>query len=216
MMKKDQDVILTIGAHNDDYILGAGGTVAKAIDEGARVINIIFSYGEMSHPWQDKDVTRDMRLAESLNADKVLGGKDIIYLGIPEGRFPQDFPDRRSFVMKVLGKYRPKRIFTHSGDDPHPDHRAVHRIVMDLHKELAWQPEVYTFDVWNVLSILNRNRPKLVMDITPYLHKKVDSFKQHQSQRIVIILHLWSVYLKAFLNGLSYGYRYAEVFRKER
>jgi LmbE family N-acetylglucosaminyl deacetylase len=42
--------VLVIVAHNDDHIIGAGGTLAKYAQEGKKVRTIIMSYGESSHP----------------------------------------------------------------------------------------------------------------------------------------------------------------------
>jgi len=66
--------------------------------------------------------------------------------------------------------------------------------------------------VWNIINIKKRNIPKLVVDISPYFKKKIQSFKAHKSQQLVLIIHLWSLYAKAILNGLYYGYKFAEVF----
>jgi len=82
-------VILSVGAHNDDYIIGMAGTTVKYINEGYRIINLICSYGELGLPHIKEEITREIRVKESLNADSVLGGKDIIYLGMREGKFPE-------------------------------------------------------------------------------------------------------------------------------
>jgi LmbE family N-acetylglucosaminyl deacetylase len=205
-------VILSVGAHNDDYIIGMAGTTVKYINEGYRIINLICSYGELGLPHIKEEITREIRVKESLNADSVLGGKDIIYLGMREGKFPEEFPKHEQFIKKLIEKYKPEKIFTHSMDDPHPDHKAVHREMIRLYDNLSHKPEIYTFDVWNVINIKKRNIPKLVVDISPYFKKKVQSFRAHKSQQLVLIIHLWSLYVKAILNGLHYGYKFAEVF----
>ncbi|MEM4755778.1 MAG: PIG-L deacetylase family protein [Candidatus Woesearchaeota archaeon] len=213
---KQQEVIMTIGAHNDDYIIGAGGTIAKYLAEGKRVIHIIFSYGELGNILVKKELVRKTRFRESLDADAVLGGKDIIYLDLPETKFLEEFDKKKSFMIKVLEKYKPTRIFTHAKDDPHPDHQAVYKIVMEITSDLQWKPEVYTFDVWNLLNLKKRMNIKLIVDITPTFKKKVAAFKLHKSQKLVIFLHLWSIYLKARIAGFSHETKYAEIFYKER
>ncbi len=42
-MNKTKQTILVFSAHTDDFVLGAGGTIAKYIQEGKTVIAVIFS-----------------------------------------------------------------------------------------------------------------------------------------------------------------------------
>lgn len=212
MLSNLEKVIITIGAHNDDYVIGMGGTIARYIADGYRVINIICSYGELGMPHLKEDITREIRLKESLDADYVLGSKDIVYLGMKEGKFREEFKNHESFLIKTINKYRPERIFTHSIDDPHPDHKEVYKEVIRIFDKLKYKPEVYSFDIWNIINLKKRNYPKLIIDITPYFKKKILSFKAHKSQKLVIIIHLWSLYVKAILNGIDSGYKFAEAF----
>lgn len=59
-------------AHPDDEVLGAGGTIAKYAREGKKVIAVIFSYGESSHPWMKKKI-HDKNKSQRINQSR----KDI-------------------------------------------------------------------------------------------------------------------------------------------
>ncbi|MFH1510368.1 MAG: hypothetical protein ABIF10_01650, partial [Candidatus Woesearchaeota archaeon] len=98
----------------------------------------------------------------------------------------------------------------------HPDHRAVHSIVLRLLDEAKFKGHVYSFDVWNPVNIRKRNVPKLVVDISATFAKKMLAMRQHESQKFARFSLWWNLYLKAYLNGLNYGFRYAEVFCKLR
>src|SRR3989344_6395589 len=87
---KSRESILVLCAHSDDQILGLGGTLAKYSNEGKKITIIIFSYGEKSHPWLKKKVTVRMRVKESQEAGKVIGAEKTIFMGLEEGRFPDD------------------------------------------------------------------------------------------------------------------------------
>ena len=65
--------ILFLIAHNDDQLIGAGGTIAKYAKEGKKVVTIIFSFGESSNPLEQDIFTRRTRVKESKQAAKVLG-----------------------------------------------------------------------------------------------------------------------------------------------
>lgn len=213
-MKKD--MVLVICAHNDDQIIGVGGTMAKYAQKGKRVITIIFSYGESSHPHLKPEIVRKMRVKESLKSDEILGGSGVKYLGLKEGRFREEIKKKKikSVMKRIIENEKPSKIFTHAEDDPHPDHREVKRFVKELIDNKIIKCDVYSFEVWNPIKIKKRNAPKLVVDITPTFKKKIKAFTAHESQQITIINLLWYVYLRAIARGFNNNCKYAEVFYK--
>ena len=208
--------ILTVGAHNDDYIVGAGGTLAGYSRQGVPFWSIVFSYGEMSHPHIKKKYSISMRVKESLKADKMLGGSGIVYLGLPEGKFrePANEDAARRTLQRLIKKHKPTKIFTHSPNDPHPDHFAVYTITLDTLNEMGYDAEVYSFDVWNLFTLKKKENPILVVDIKDSFHTKMQAFKAHKSQMMAYWALVWNLYLKAITNGMKHGYRYCEVFDK--
>ncbi len=216
--QKKKELYLTIGAHNDDYIIGAGGALAKYQKEGKDFYSVIFSYGEKSLPYYQEKVSISMRVKESIRADKILGGSGVTYLGISEGRFLEDESIRKAkdTLKKIIKEKKPKKIFTHSSDDAHPDHRAVNKIVKELLDEINYKGDLYSFDVWKItnLNFNKKDKPQLVVDITDTFKAKIKAFRAHKSQRMAILSLMWNVYLKAILKGLENGYRYCEVFDK--
>jgi len=215
---KKKETIVVFCAHNDDQIVGVGGTLAKYAEEGKKVYTAIFSYGESSHPHLKDYVTRNMRIKEAARSDKVLGGTGIYYFGLREGSFPKGIEENKvkKSIAQIIKKRNPSKIFTHSSDDPHPDHRAVNKVMNEILDEINYKGDVYSFDVWNFVKLKERDNPKLVVDISKTFHKKVDSFKEHRSQKASIISLMWSIYLKAIVNGFNNHCRYAEVFYKIR
>ena len=214
-MKKRSKKILAICAHNDDNVFGAGGTLAKYAKEGHTVKTVIFTYGELSPPHLKKEVIRDMRLKESLKADKILGAKGVLYFGLTEGKFKEEIDKRniRSKLASIIKKERPSKIFTHDFNDPHPDHKAVNTIVNELIREKKIKCPVYTFGVWNLTIFWKKtDRPRLIVDITKTFRTKIRAIKAHKSQKIVLMQLLWSVYVKALISGWNNNFKYAEVF----
>jgi len=206
-----KDTVMVIGAHNDDQILGAGGSIARYTEEGKQVIVIVFSYGEMALPWLKKKDAIKTRVKESHESDRLLGIKRTYYLGLEEGKFLQDDKPKKK-LLKLIKKYAPSKILTHSEDDPHPDHRAVHKVV----KELKPKCDIFTFDVWNPIKIRRRNEPRLVVDVSTTFPKKIKAVNLHKSQKPTIFSLIWNVYFSAFMNGLKNDVKYAEVFYKLR
>jgi len=64
--------IIVICSHSDDHIIGAGGTIANYVEEGKRVLAIVLSYGEKSHPWLKERFTRKFRAEEAQQAKNCL------------------------------------------------------------------------------------------------------------------------------------------------
>jgi len=208
--------IFVICAHPDDEVFGAGGTIAKYSKEGFNVDVMIFSYGEQSHPWLRKYVVMEMRKKESKEASKIIGVKNIEFFGLREGNFEEDAIKNNVYgkIAYAIKKKRPVKIFTHSADDPHPDHKTVHDSVLISLKKSGLKCDVYTFDIWNPVSIRKRGSPKLYVDISDTFGKKIEALKCFKSQKISMISLLWSIYLKAIVHGAENGTRFAEVFYK--
>lgn len=212
------ETILTIAAHNDDQIIGAGGTLAKFASEGKRVRTVVMSYGESSHPHLKKEVITKTRVDESLRADKILGGSGVVYFGLKEGAFISEFEskDIKSRLLKIIREESPSMIFTHGLDDFHPDHKALYHFVMELIENNDIDCPVYSFDIWSLLRFRKRNYPRMVVDVSDAFSQKVKALLAHESQKVAIGMLLWKMILKDWFNGLVYGKRYVEVFFRLR
>ncbi len=210
--------ILVICAHNDDQILGAGGTLAKAVKEGGSFATIIFSYGESSHPHLREEIIRKKRLKEAEKSDKILGGSGIIFFGLKDLHFEKGIKEKKikSKIIEAINEHKPTKIFTHSNDDAHPDHREVHNLVKKLIEENKIKCDIYAFDVWNIITMKKRDQPKMIVDISETFNKKIESFNVHESQTILpgLILLRIKVYLQAIINGWKNNCKYAETFVK--
>ena len=108
------------------------------------------------------------------------------------------------------------KIFTHSPDDPLPDHTSLSNFVIDLCEKINYEGELYSFDVWNPVKIKQRDLPKLYVDITETFKTKIEALKCFESQQMAMVSLLWSVYSRAIINGIKSKHRFAERFHKIR
>jgi N-acetylglucosamine malate deacetylase 1 len=211
--------ILFLCAHNDDQIIGGGGTIAKYAKEGKKIYTVIFSFGETSLPHYTEQESKVTRVLESKKAAKVLGETETYYLGLKEGNFEREINEKQisDKIDIIIKRIRPSKIFTHSIDDPHPDHREVYNFTENLIESINYKGEVYSYNVWNLfLNFRKRNFPKLVVDITDSFHIKLEALKQHKSQFLARMSLTWSVYVQAIMNGFDNQMRFAEIFYKIR
>ncbi len=206
--------VMVVCAHPDDEAFGVGGTIAKYVKEGKDVSVVIFSFGEKSHVWLQEEHTVRMRKKEHDLAKKVLGYKRSYFLSADEGKFPEDKTRLKDTLKKVMERNMPEVIFTHNIVDPHPDHKSVNKIVVDVCHELDYRGEIYMFDVWNVLNFRRIDYPMLYVDISSTFKKKLEALGCFRSQWSSMISLLWNVYSNAILHGISHRTRFAERFFK--
>lgn len=212
--KSKGKTILALCAHNDDQVIGAGGTLSNLTSKGMRLRTIIFSFGELSHPHLKPEIIISRRIKEALQADKIIGGNGVAYLGLKEGRFLKDGKEALRKLKAAIKQEKPALIFTHSSDDPHPDHRAVSRHVQQLVDSGMIKVPVFTFDVWNILRLKERGLPKLVVDVSRTFNTKMRALACHKSQKLTIVTLFGKIWLKAKLAGFRNGWKYAETFHR--
>ena len=215
---KEKKNILIFCSHSDDQILGVGGSIDYYSNKGYNVYSYIFSYGEGSHPHLQEKVITKIRVNEAKKADKIVNGSGVHFFGVKDGNFESDMKKKniKNTLKKIIKDKKPVKIFTHSIDDAHPDHRETNKIVLDANDDIKFYVPIYVFDLWNPLSFQYRNNPRLAIDIKRSFNKKIKALECFESQTITMILLLWTVYLRAFIWGIRHRIGLAEVFYKIR
>jgi len=205
--------ILIFCGHSDDEAIGMGGTIAKYVAEGKKVIKVVFSHGEKSIPHIQEHIVKKARYKETDKASTFIGISENKNLGLKDTKLKAEvqkpFVTRR--LREIILSTRPEKIYVPSGLDPHPDHQAVNSIVLEVVSSLKRHYPVYAFEVWNVVR---ETHPRVYVDISPYIDIKMGYIKMFQSQWV----YMFTLYLPAFLRSFSYGRRnnckYAERFYK--
>ena len=138
--------IVTFLAHPDDETFGAGGTLAWYARRGYNVYAVCATRGEAGtvdeeHLSGFKD-TAEMRTDELRRAAKILGLKDVFFLGYRDSGMPgteeNKHPDAQinhavdevaGRVVKFIRELKPDVVITHDpiGGYKHPDHIHLHR-----------------------------------------------------------------------------------------
>ena len=204
-------------AHPKDDVLDAGGTIAKYINDGEKLVVVIFSYGEGADPLQDPRLLTITRIRESKKALETLGVRDTIFFSVSDIDFTQEIrqPSTAKKFIDVLSKYDPKKIFTHATDDLNPSHRAVADFVVNHARKLKNKPDIYEFGISIPFRIMHREKPRLYVDISKFFHKKKQALKMFKSQKEYISWFIWPfVWLHNWFAGFKSRTKYAEVFYK--
>ena len=217
--------ILVFAAHPDDEVLGCGGTIAKYAKEGKEVTTVVFSFGEGSDPtaWtlgvpiSDPVYLTSTRAKESLKASKILGTKEVIFLGLRDRKFAEDIHKKDKIITEILERYQPERVFTHCPDDPHPAHRLVANLVKDCidKAKLKQKPKIYTFTIFSPLRFANRNNPRRYIDISETFATKKKALKYFKTQKQYLDNYYTPlIQFQNWIDGFKSRCKYAEVFYK--
>lgn len=211
--KANSETIVVFGAHSDDFVIGAGGTIAKYQQEGKKILAIVFSYGEKSHPWLRPGVVQQTRSLEAFDAGKIIGVSEIVFYNLAELKFAEEYAAKNieKDLLTLLEKEKPTKIFTHSPEDFHPDHRAVHQITLNLWEKLPAKPEVYIYSVWNPVSFQTKY-PALYVPITATFAAKLQALKSFRSQKLHIAYPFLLLLFRAFKEGIKIKSRFGEKF----
>ncbi|MEK6967887.1 MAG: PIG-L deacetylase family protein [Nanoarchaeota archaeon] len=208
--------IVVFCAHSDDQVLGAGATLAKYAKEGYEIHIVVFSFGELTHPWLKREHSATMRVEESKHAGKHLGFKEMIFLGLKEGKFKEEFESKnlKDKIVHLLITKKPEKIFLHAPDDFHPDHRDVFKIVTALLKERDFGADVYAYEVWNPLDLMKSDWPQMYVDVTDTFKVKLQALGKFKSQKVALTVLIASVLIGSVIFGIRHGCRFAERFYK--
>jgi len=210
-MSKNEKIIV-FSAHSDDFVIGAGGTIANYTQQKNKVLAIVFSFGELSHPWLKQKVVQKMRYKETEDASKMLKCKSIFY-DLREGKFMEDYheKDLKTLLLQILEKEKPTKIFTHSHEDPHPDHRAVHEMTLEIYQELTEKPELYMYSIWNPVSF-KTSYPSLYVNVSKTFSLKLKALWKFRSQKVHIAYPFVLLLYKAIKDGFKMRTKFGEHF----
>jgi len=120
--------ILAIVSHPDDEIIGCGGTLIKHVKQKDQVKVVFTSESERA---RSKNVNTNEknsheRIMQAKKISKKLGFKEPIFLNYPSLSLSRKkITEMNSEIQKIIIKFKPNVIYTHSPYDVHHDHRAT-------------------------------------------------------------------------------------------
>lgn len=179
--------ILVIDAHPDDAELGLGGTIVKMVRAGYSVYILDLTNGEPT-PFG----TPEKRMEEAKRAAEILGVKKRITLPLPN-RYLFDTKEARIMVAEIIREYEIDVIFTHQGEDSHPDHIAARKITDSARfyakltkTDMKGNPR-YPSKIFYYLASHKRKVfvPSFVIDISEEFETKMEAVKCYESQFLI-------------------------------
>ena len=136
-----------------------------------------------------------------------------LFFDLKEFNFKQEYKAKHleQELLQLLWKEKPTKIFTHSGEDPHPDHSAVNSITTELINKSQQKPEIYIYSVWNPVSFKTKF-PSLCIDISETFSVKLKALKTFRSQKWHILYPFFLLIFRAIIDGLKIRKKFGERF----
>lgn len=207
--------ILVFAPHNDDEVLGVGGTIARYVSEGHEVY--VCEVTKSISEERLKFIRQEAR-----EAHKILGVKETFFLDFPVVRLKETpLVELNEELSRIVTKVKPDIAYIPHKGDIHMDHYMVSHSAM-----VAMRPigdfkvkEIYAYETlseteWNIPSVENAFIPNVWVDITEFIEKKKQAMACYKSQ-IQEPPHPRSneiIEALARLRGSTIGVPYAESF----
>ena len=175
-----QKSVLIFAPHNDDEILGAGGTISKLCKQGYNVTICEATSGPSFGTLK----------AEAKAAHKKLGVSQSLFLDLPACQLDRmSKPEMNAAFCKVVKEIVPEIVLIPHYGDMHLDHRWVAESAMVavrpleapyIKKVLAY--ETLSETEWNTPSVNNAFMPNVWVDISEELDGKISAMECYKSQ----------------------------------
>jgi len=178
--------ILAFAAHPDDIEISAAGMLMKHIDMGKTVAIVDLTQGEMGSRG-----TVETRYAEAEKASEIMGISERVNLKMKDGFF-EISEANKLLIIEQIRYFQPKIVVANSISDRHPDHGRASQLVSEA-CFLSGLLKVETSlngvaqEKWRPKSVFHYIqdryiKPDFVVDITPYVNRKLDALKAFETQ----------------------------------
>lgn len=179
--------ILAIGVHPDDVELSSCGTLLRHASLGYTFGLLDLTRGELGSRG-----TAAIRTDEAKTAAAMMGAAFRENLDLPDG-FIRNTEETIHKIIRVIRTCRPRIVLANALGDRHPDHGRAAQIVADAcfysgllkiethgddeKPQEKWRPAA----VYHYIQDRNR-KPDFVVDISPYIAKKMEIIRCYRSQ----------------------------------
>ena len=195
-MEETPQRVLVVTPHPDDAEIWCGGTLARWIKDGAEVHYLVCTDGGKGtdNPEITPEELSATRGREQLDAAKVLGVKNVVMLGLPDGEL-EDTPEFRKAIVRQIRLIRPEVVLVtepyRKNFNWHRDHRIAGQVALDavfpysrdhLHFVDLWRDEGLEPHKTGIVLFWGADQPDTYIDITDTVDVKIASVQAHRSQ----------------------------------
>ena len=223
---------MVVVAHADDAEYGCSGTVAKWCAEGCEMVYVVCTDGSKgsSDPNMTGDRLVKIRREEQRNAGKVLGLREVVFLGYEDSMLEPSLALRRD-IAREIRRHKPDVLLCPSpirqlngyGWMDHPDHFATGEAAMSAvfptARDRLTFPELLeegldphkVKEVW----VMWPGEADMYVDVTDYVEVAVQALAQHKTQVGDDDVDADIKHERRHI-GEKVGFRYAESYKRFR
>ena len=172
--------VLVFAPHNDDEVLGVGGTIARLAREGHKITVCEATSGPKY----------EMMQREAREAHKVLGASASVFLNLPVNglrNMPQT--EINQAVAEAVNAVQPDLAFLPHQGDMHTDHSALAMAAMVALRPVSCPSvrRIYAYETlseteWNTPTVENAFLPNTWVDISSDIETKLEAMRCYRSQ----------------------------------
>ena len=198
--------VLLLSPHTDDVELGAGGTVAKLLEEGHELFWAVFSTCEDAVP---KGMPKDTLKKEFLDVMKHLDIKNYEIYSFKNRNFPSQRQEILDALVDLKNKINPDLVICPSLNDTHQDHNTIAMEAFRCFKKTA-NIIGYEFP-WNKIHFSPTFFSRLSES---HLKKKLEMLEKYKTQSILRRNYFSKdfIFSLAKVRGVQCNSDYAEAF----
>lgn len=182
--------LLCFNPHDDDVIIGAGGTLLKLLTKNWEVGYVYFTDGRHGSEIMSPEKTLKVRAEEARKEREFLVIKDYWEFGIEDGTLEkldnEQIKELQNRVLDIVKIFQPDTILIPSLSEMHPDHRTTHYIVNDAVISRKLKMPIMKFIVWSFPDFYKKSYDAsdkiLLVNIDKEFNRKVEAIKLHESQ----------------------------------
>ncbi|MCA8948775.1 MAG: PIG-L family deacetylase [Planctomycetes bacterium] len=205
--------MLAFAPHPDDEIAGPGGCLALHRRAGDPVRVVVASTGAAGDPEARFDAATyaARREDESRRGLAEIGVGDAVYWRLPDNCVLSDSDYELGFELATaaIREYRPDVVYLPWEAEGHPDHHALHRIVIEALRRSTFVGLAFGYEVWNAMV------PDVVVDITAVAEQKRRGIRAHATQTAYVDFEHTILGLNAYRSMVhARGRGYCEGLRR--
>lgn len=196
--------VIVFAPHPDDETLGCGGTIAKRVSEGYKVIVVVITDGRYAFSRVlgiDLDPTpgelKKIRKEEIIRATNTLGilKENLFFLDFEDGALEKHEKEAEEKIIEIIERYSPVEVYFPYIKDYHEDHQATNRVIRRCIQKLGLTPIKYQYCTVQkyarmgplVEKLINLFKNHIVeVDISEFLSLKEKAVKELKSEISII------------------------------
>jgi LmbE family N-acetylglucosaminyl deacetylase len=192
--------VMVIMAHPDDIEFSCAGTIARWTSAGAEGCYVLITSGDVgiADAGMTKARAMEIREAEQVEAARICGVNEVVYLREPDGMVQPTLELRKRLVREIR-RFRPEVVicgdptilWTGSEYINHPDHRAAALVAVDAIFPAAGQPNLFEEIESEDGYLAHKPRKVYVsgwsesnthVNIESTIDQKIEALRAHESQ----------------------------------